>query len=412
MITTMHSDQNASPPRVEVITSVQRRRRWPTTEKIRLVEETMQPGMSVSYVARRTGVAPSLLFNWRRRMLEGGLQAVRADEDVVGTSRVRELERRVRELERLLGRKTMEVEILKEALDVARGKKTELATAIMERSEGRFAMKAVADTLAVARSNLIERVSRRAKSRRPYRKAGDDELLALIRRLVDERPTYGYRRIRRLINRQRKANGKPPVNGKRVLRIMQANKLTLERHTGRRPGRTHDGVVIALRSNIRWCSDHFELACRNGEIVRVLFAIDACDREVMGWLATSAGISGEMVRHLMIACVERRFGISKAAHPVEWLSDNGSAYIAKDTLDTATALGLKLCFTPVRSPESNGIAEAFVKTFKRDYARLSILPDAETVIALLPAWFEDYNEVHPHSGLKFLSPREFLRLSA
>ena len=114
MITTMHSDQNASPPRVEVITSVQRRRRWPTAEKIRLVEETMQPGMSVSYVARRAGVAPSLLFHWRRRMLEGGLQAVQADEDVVGTSRVRELERRVRELERLLGRKTMEVEILKE----------------------------------------------------------------------------------------------------------------------------------------------------------------------------------------------------------------------------------------------------------------------------------------------------------
>ena len=412
MITTMHSDQNVSPPRVEVITSVQRRRRWPIAEKIRLVEETMQPGMSVSYVARRAGVAPSLLFNWRRRMLEGGLQAVQADEDVVGTSRVRELERRVRELERLLGRKTMEDRDSQGSARRRAGKKTELATAIMERSEGRFAMKAVADTLAVARSNLIERVSRRAKSRRPYRKAGDDELLALIRRLVDERPTYGYRRIRRLINRQRKANGKPPVNGKRVLRIMQANKLTLERHTGRRPGRTHDGVVIALRSNIRWCSDHFELACRNGEIVRVLFAIDACDREVMGWLATSAGISGEMVRDLMIACVERRFGISKAAHPVEWLSDNGSAYIAKDTLDTATALGLKLCFTPVRSPQSNGIAEAFVKTFKRDYARLSILPDAETVIALLPAWFEDYNEVHPHSGLKFLSPREFLRLSA
>jgi Transposase len=57
MITTMHSDQDASPPRVEVITSVQRRRRWPTAEKIRLVEETTQPGMSVSYVVRRAGVA-------------------------------------------------------------------------------------------------------------------------------------------------------------------------------------------------------------------------------------------------------------------------------------------------------------------------------------------------------------------
>ena len=54
------------------------------------------------------------------------------------------------------------------------------------------------------------------------------------------------------------------------------------------------------------------------------------------------------VRDLMVACVERQFEISKAAHPVEWLSDNGSAYIAKDTLDTATALGLKLCFTAVR----------------------------------------------------------------
>jgi hypothetical protein len=104
--------------------------------------------------------------------------------------------------------------------------------------------------------------------------------LVLIRRFVDEPPTYGYRRITRLVNRQQ-AEGKPTINAKGVLRIMQVNKLTLERHTGRRPGRTHAGVVIALRSNIRWCSDHFELACRNGELLGVLFATDACDREVI-----------------------------------------------------------------------------------------------------------------------------------
>jgi transposase len=109
--------------RVEVITSVQRRRRWSTAEKVRLVEEAMQPGMSVSFVARQAGVSPSQLFAWKRRMLEGGHAAVQADEDVVGTSRVRDLEKRVRDLERLLGRKTMENEILKEALDVARPKK-------------------------------------------------------------------------------------------------------------------------------------------------------------------------------------------------------------------------------------------------------------------------------------------------
>jgi transposase len=119
----MASDPHTPPPRVEVITSVQRRRRWSTAEKVRLVEEAAQPGMSVSYVARRHGIAPSQLFTWKRRMLEGGFQAVAADEEVVGTSRVRELERRTRELERLLGRKTLEVEILKEALDAARVKK-------------------------------------------------------------------------------------------------------------------------------------------------------------------------------------------------------------------------------------------------------------------------------------------------
>ena len=109
--------------RVEVITSVQRRRRWSVAEKVRLVEEAMQPGMSVSYVARRAGISPSQLFAWKRRMLEGGHAAVEADEDVVGTSRVRELEKRVRDLERMLGKKTMEAEILKEALDLARPKK-------------------------------------------------------------------------------------------------------------------------------------------------------------------------------------------------------------------------------------------------------------------------------------------------
>jgi transposase len=126
MNTTMSSDPNFVVSHVEVITSVQRRRRWTTAEKVRLVEETMQPGMSVSYVARRAGIAPSQLFAWKRRMLEGGATAVAADEDVVGAGKVRELERRVRELERLLGRKTMEVEILKEALDLAAPKKPAL----------------------------------------------------------------------------------------------------------------------------------------------------------------------------------------------------------------------------------------------------------------------------------------------
>jgi transposase len=112
--------------KVEVITGVARRRRFTTEQKLLVVNETLQPGMSISYVARRHGLSPSLVFRWRRLMSEGGKEAVRADEDVVAASEVRRLEERVRDLERMLGRKTLEVEILKEALDLARVKKQTL----------------------------------------------------------------------------------------------------------------------------------------------------------------------------------------------------------------------------------------------------------------------------------------------
>jgi transposase len=111
------------PTRVEIITGHERRRRYTANEKVALVDATMQPGMTVSAVARQHGVSPSLLFKWRQLMSQGGQVAVKADEDVVAASKLRELEQRVRELERLLGRKTLEVEVLKEALVVAREKK-------------------------------------------------------------------------------------------------------------------------------------------------------------------------------------------------------------------------------------------------------------------------------------------------
>ena len=91
-----------------------------------IIEETYESGESVSAVARRHGVAANLVFRWRRLMNEGGSIAVSSDESVVGNSEVRKLEDRVRDLERLLGRKTMEVEILKDALDKAESKKRTL----------------------------------------------------------------------------------------------------------------------------------------------------------------------------------------------------------------------------------------------------------------------------------------------
>jgi transposase InsO family protein len=270
-------------------------------------------------------------------------------------------------------------------------------------------VKVVADTLGVARSNLIEQRRGSAKRRGGYQRQGDDALLAAIRQLTDARPTYGYRRITALLNRARRASGAEPLNHKRVYRLMLRGKLLLQRHDTQRPIRAHEGRVIAPASNLRWSSDGLEIPCWNSEVVRLAFAIDTHDREVMAYVATTGGISGEMIRDLMLACVERRFATLRAPHPVQWLADNGSAYTAHDTRDFAVALNLVACFTPVRSPESNGVSEAFVKTLKRDYARIHSRPDAAAVLQQLSAWIEDYNEVHPHKGLQMRSPREFIR---
>jgi transposase InsO family protein len=274
-------------------------------------------------------------------------------------------------------------------------------------------MKRIAEVIGVARSNLAERACGTAQARGPYFKANDEALLPLIRRFVDERPTYGYRRITALLNRELARLGLPGVNRKRVHRIMQRHALLLERHTGRRQGRIHDGKVMVMRSNLRWCSDGLEFTCWNGDIIRMAFIIDAFDREVIAWTAvSSAGISGSDVRDMMLEAVEKRFGSVRAPHPVEHLSDNGSPYTAKETRDFALALNLVPCFTPVRSPESNGMSEAFVKTFKRDYLRVNPLPDATTALRQIAGWIADYNEIHPHSALRMRSPREFIRAQA
>lgn len=109
--------------RIELMTGDVRRRRWTTDQKLAIIEQSFEPGETVSSTARRHGVAPNLLYRWRKLLSEGGAAAVDSDEPVVGNSQVKKLEERVRELERILGRKTMEVEILREALSKADSKK-------------------------------------------------------------------------------------------------------------------------------------------------------------------------------------------------------------------------------------------------------------------------------------------------
>ncbi len=112
---------------------------------------------------------------------------------------------------------------------------------------------------------------------------------------------------------------------------MKVHGLLLQRHSSGRED----------RRNTRWCSDALEIACDNGEEVRVAFALDCCDREAMGHIATTGGITAEDIRDLMVAAVEHRFGpVNHLAAPIEWLTDNGSPYVAGDIRRFAHDIGL------------------------------------------------------------------------
>jgi transposase InsO family protein len=194
-----------------------------------------------------------------------------------------------------------------------------------------------------------------------------------------------------------------------IQRVMRLYGLALPVRGRRRRGRRHEGQVECVISNQRWCSDVLEIACWNREVVHLAFALDCCDREVPAHVATAYPTTGAEVRRLMRRTVFARFGNAKPAVPVEWLSDNEGIYTALETVIQAEQLNLAPITTPVASPESNGMAEAFVNTFKRDYVAGGDLASATRVIEQIPHWIEDNNTFAPHSSLGMLSPAEFRR---
>nr|WP_116986124.1 IS3 family transposase [Escherichia coli] len=390
----------------------EKRRRRTTQEKIAIVQQSFEPGMTVSLVARQHGVAASQLFLWRKQYQEGSLTAVAAGEQVVPASELAAAMKQIKELQRLLGKKTMENELLKEAVEYGRGKKVDSARALIARGWG---VSFVSRCLRVSRAQLHV-ILRRAddwKDGRRSRHTDDTDVLRRIHHVIGELPTYGYRRVWALLRRQTELDGMPAINAKRVYRIMRQNALLLERKPAVPPSkRAHTGRVAVKESNQRWCSDGFEFRCDNGEKLRVTFALDCCDREALHWAVTTGGFNSETVQDVMLGAVERRFGNELPASPVEWLTDNGSCYRANETRQFARMLGLEPKSTAVRSPESNGIAESFVKTIKRDYISVMPKPDGLTAAKNLAEAFEHYNEWHPHSALGYRSPREYLRQQA
>ena len=117
----------------------------------------------------------------------------------------------------------------------------------------------------------------------------DAEILSELLDIISDMPSYGYRRVWGILRKQRRTEGQPPVNAKRLYRIMREHNLLLLHDKAERPKREHKGKIGVAESDMRWCSDGFEFGCDNGEKLRVTFALDCCDREAIDWAASTGG---------------------------------------------------------------------------------------------------------------------------
>jgi putative transposase len=257
-------------------------------------------------------------------------------------------------------------------------------------------------TLGIGRATAYRRTGPRA----PYYHRGDDRrVTAQIRAVIRTRASYGYRRVTALVNRDFGTH----YNRKRIRRVMAMHGWRLPPAQHRRTGRAHTGQIVRPGSNERWCSDTLELACWNGEVVVIAFALDCHDREALAHVAAPRDLVARDIQQLMAAAIAARFGTGRPTAPIQWLSDNGGIYTALDTLCTAERLHLVPITTPAYSPQSNGMSEAFVNTLRRDYIAGADLSSADAVLARVAEWFADYNAIAPHSALGMQSPVEYRR---
>ena len=217
-------------------------------------------------------------------------------------------------------------------------------------------------------------------------------------------PSYCYRRVWGILRMQRRTEGLAPVNAKRLYRIMSGHNLLLLHDKPERQKREHKGKIAVAESDMRWCSDGFEFGCDNGEKLRVTFELDCCDREAIDWAASTGGYDSSTVQDVMLRSVEKRFGDRLPDTAVQWLTDNGSAYTAYETRRFARYLNLEPCTTEVSSPQSNGLAERFVKTMKEGYIEFMPKPDVRTVLRNLAAAFTRYNDPPPAQRAGILLP--------
>lgn len=233
-------------------------------------------------------------------------------------------------------------------------------------------------------------------------RAPDPDLVAKIHELVIEFPTFGYRRIRAILNRRHGLN----VGRKKVQRIFQLKGWQVtQRMVTPRP-RVRGMRSRADASNQRWAIDMTHIYCGEDGWGHLVVVIDCYDREVIGWEFALRGRAREAERALEDACI-RRFGTLRPEGPTPVVrSDNGLIFLSKRFRAACKAYRLTQEFVTPYTPEQNGLVERFFRSLKEECVWQQLFSSFQEARSEIRRWINFYNEERPHQALGYRAPAE------
>jgi putative transposase len=244
-----------------------------------------------------------------------------------------------------------------------------------------YSLRRICAVLHVSRSSL-SRPERRARQR--ARAEPDLEQKVLV--LIQEHPTYGYRRLWALLKRKR--------------------WLVHQRAVTPRP-RVQGSISRTEKSDRRWAMDLTHVFCGRDGWAHLVGVIDCCDRELVGWEFALRGRAKEAERAIEEACI-RRFGTLRPRGSAPTLrSDNGLIFQSRRFRSACRDYHLKQEYITPYTPEQNGIIERFFRSLKEECVWQNRFEDFTQAKRAIGQWIEWYNGGRPHQSLGYKSPREY-----
>jgi putative transposase len=223
-----------------------------------------------------------------------------------------------------------------------------------------------------------------------------------IRAVLDEEPTYGYRRV---TYRLRRSLGR--LNNKRVQRVMRCygyRSLGYQGRRGRRRRLPISKTIRATQPNRLWGMDHTSFWAGD-RVAYVLIATDHCDRDLPGWrLSDRPPTAQTAIDVLELARGERR---GEYLGELEIRTDGGPQFVAYAFTTAVQRAGLRHTVTPAASPEYNPFAESLLGAFKEECVYQSHWISYVEAVRDVEAWFRKYRERREQNALGGLTPLEY-----